>query len=168
MHYKRNKSNIDLCSKAASKFNAKDNGYASSVDPKMRVGENVLLLVCRIKGRNSTTTPQAQKILSELGLREINNAVFIRADPTVMTQMRMIKEYVSFGYPTKKIVNDLVRKRGFLKKDDAKLPITDNNLIEELLGGDENSDQGCICIEDIIDTIYKCFHEENKETFYKI
>jgi len=82
--------------------------------------------------------------------------------------MRMVKEYVSFGYPTKKIVNDLVRKRGFLKKDDAKLPITDNNLIEELLGGDEDSDQGCICIEDIIDTIYKCFHEEQKETFYKV
>ena len=57
MHYKRNKGNIDLCSKAAAKFNAKDNGYASSVDPKMRVNENVLLLVIRIKGRNSTTTP---------------------------------------------------------------------------------------------------------------
>jgi large subunit ribosomal protein L7e len=82
--------------------------------------------------------------------------------------MRLVKEYVSFGYPTKKIVNDLIRKRGFLKKDDAKLPITDNNLIEELLGGDEDSDQGCICIEDIIDTIYKCFHAEYKETFYKI
>ena len=80
----------------------------------------------------------------------------------------MVKEYVSFGYPTKKIVNDLVRKRGFLKKDDAKLPITDNNLIEELLGGDEDSDQGCICIEDIIDSIYKCLHEDHKETFYKI
>jgi len=57
VHYKRNKSNIALCSKAAAKFNAKDNGYASSVDPKMRVNENVLLLVVRIKGRNSTTTP---------------------------------------------------------------------------------------------------------------
>jgi len=57
VHYKRNKSNIELCSKAAQKFNAKDNGYASSVDPKMRVKEDVLLLVIRIKGRNSTTTP---------------------------------------------------------------------------------------------------------------
>lgn len=80
----------------------------------------------------------------------------------------MVKEYVSFGYPTKKIVIDLIRKRGFLKKDDAKLPITDNNLIEELLGGDEDSDQGCICIEDIIDTVFKCYHSEYKDTFYKI
>lgn len=80
----------------------------------------------------------------------------------------MIKEYISFGYPTKKIVNDLIRKRGFLKKDDAKLPITDNNLIEELLGGEEDSDMGCICIEDIIDSVYKCFHEGHKETFHKI
>ena len=41
---------------------------------------------------------------------------------------------MSFGYPTKKIVNDLIRKRGFLKKGEEKLAITDNNLIEELLG----------------------------------
>jgi large subunit ribosomal protein L7e len=46
----------------------------------------------------------------------------------------MIKEYVAFGYPTKKMVNDLIRKRGFLKKDGKKLAITDNVLIEELLG----------------------------------
>ena len=68
----------------------------------------------------------------------------------------MVKEYIAFGYPTKKIVNELIRKRGFLKKEDKKIPITDNVLIEELLGGDENSNAGCICIEDIIDCVWKC------------
>lgn len=69
----------------------------------------------------------------------------------------MIKEYISYGYPTKKIVNDLIRKRGFLKKGEEKLAITDNNLIEELLGQGEEDDEGCICIEDIIDCVFKCY-----------
>lgn len=46
--------------------------------------ENSLVLVVRIKGFNDAMTPQAQKILSDLGLRQINNAVFLRADATVM------------------------------------------------------------------------------------
>lgn len=82
--------------------------------------------------------------------------------------MTLVKEYVAFGYPTKKIVNDLIRKRGFLKKDEKKLPITDNVLIEELLGGEEDSDQGCICIEDIIDSVWKCYVPEYTKTFDNI
>lgn len=82
--------------------------------------------------------------------------MFLHTTPENLTKITLVKEYIAFGYPTKKIVNDLIRKRGFLKKDDKKLPITDNVLIEELLGGDDDSDQGCICIEDIIDSVWKC------------
>lgn len=39
-----------------------------------------MVLVIRIKGKNESTTPQVQKILSEMGLREINNAVFLKAN----------------------------------------------------------------------------------------
>ena len=78
--------------------------------------------------------------MSEIGLRQINNAVFLHTTPQNLTKISLVKEYIAFGYPTKKIVNDLIRKRGFLKKDKKKLPITDNVLIEELLGGDDDSD----------------------------
>lgn len=113
----------------------------------------------RIKGLNQATTPQAQKILSEIGLRQINNGVFVRADKSMMEKLVIVQDYVTYGYPTKKLVNDLVRKRGFLKKDDKKLPISDNVLIEELLGHQEMGPNGCICIEDIIDNIWKCKDE---------
>jgi large subunit ribosomal protein L7e len=73
----------------------------------------------------------------------------------------IIKDYITFGYPHKRIINDLIRKRGFLKKEGKKMPITDNVLIEELLGNDD-----CICIEDIINAIHKCY--ENAETFKAI
>jgi len=65
--------------------------------------------------------------------------VFLHTTTENLIKITLVKEYIAFGYPTKKIVNDLIRKRGFLKKEDKKLPITDNVLIEELLGGDENS-----------------------------
>jgi large subunit ribosomal protein L7e len=66
-----------------------------------------------------------------------------------------VQDYISYGYPTKKIVNDLIRKRGFLRKDNKKLAITDNVLIEELLGVEQTGPNGCICVEDVIDTIWK-------------
>jgi len=44
----------------------------------------------------------------------------------------MVEDHVTYGYPTKKIVTELVRKRGFLRRNEKKEPITNNVLIEEL------------------------------------
>ena len=49
------------------------------------------------------------------------------------------------------MVNELLRKRGFIKKDGKRFAISDNNLIEELLG-----QHGVICLEDIINSLVKC------------
>jgi len=63
-----------------------------------------------------------------------------------------IKNYVAYGNPTKKLVEDLIRKRGYLKtKENKRQPISDNVIIEELLG-----EQGLICIEDLIDAFWRC------------
>jgi len=46
----------------------------------------------------------------------------------------------------------VLRKRGFLKTADHKrVPISDNILIEELLGS-----QGILCLEDMVDSFYQC------------
>ena len=51
------------------------------------------------------------------------------------------------------MVADLVHKRGHLKtKDNKRTPLTDNNLIEEILG----ASAGVICVEDIIDVLVNC------------
>lgn len=44
------------------------------------------------------------------------------------------------------------------------MPITDNNLIEELLG----ASAGIICLEDIIDTLVNCSKEEYSQHFNKV
>jgi large subunit ribosomal protein L7e len=74
-----------------------------------------------------------------------------------------VKNYVSFGYPSKSVVNDIIRKRAFIKNDKERIPLSDNTKVEELLGK-----FGVICVEDIIEEFMKCnklnsnFEEVNK------
>lgn len=93
--------------------------------------------------------------MTQLGLKEVNNAVFLKSDTETIKKLLLLQHYIAFGYPTKKIVNDLVRKRGFLKKENKREPLQNNALIEELLG-----EHGVICVEDIIECLIKCSDEE--------
>ena len=67
VHYKRNKNKMERGEKAAKMFNSEAIDVISR--PTHQVKHNSLVLVIRIKGLNQGTTPQAQKILSDLGLR---------------------------------------------------------------------------------------------------
>ena len=94
----------------------------------------------------------------------------MRADENTIKKLMLVNDYITYGYPTKKMVNELVRKRGFLRKDNKKEPITDNVLIEELFKeyNEATKGLGCICIEDIIDNINNCYKSDNVETFEEI
>ena len=90
--------------------------------------------------------------MKELGLKEINNCAFLRAGSQTLDKLLLIQNYVGWGAPTKKIVDEIIRKRGYLKSQEQKrIPISDNVVIEELLG-----DKGLICVEDIIEAFWKC------------
>lgn len=82
--------------------------------------------------------------------------MLLKSDAETQKQLLIIQDYIAFGYPTKQIVNDLIRKRGFIKKDTQKLPISDNNLIEELLGA-----HGIICLEDLVDAAFNCSKKDS-------
>ena len=104
-----------------------------------------------------------------MGLRTINNAVFCKANPETIERLITIQRYIAYGNPTKKTVETLVRKRGFLRCEDKKTAITNNVLIEKLLGPDVvEGHMGCICVEDVIDTALNCKLEENDVMFQKI
>jgi len=88
-----------------------------------------------------------------MGLKEVNNCAFVKATDDNMKKVMLITEYVGYGQPTKEIVDEVVRKRGYLKTVDHKrVPISDNVLIEELLG----EKAGLICLEDVIDALWQC------------
>ena len=114
-----------------------------------RVPIDTLLLVVRIK-ESRNTSPQAQKILNELGLKEVNNCAFIMSTIENIKKLLIVGDYVGYGQPTKKVLDDVIRKRGFLKTTShERTPISNNVLIEELLGSN-----GIICIEDVIHELY--------------
>ena len=57
--------------------------------------------------------------------------------------------FILYSYPNLKSVRELIYKRGFVKIDKQRIPITDNSLIERQLGKFD-----IICVEDLIHEIF--------------
>jgi len=107
-----------------------------------------LVFVTRIVGVNGLH-PKPRKILQLFRLRQINNGVFIKINKATVNMLRVIEPYIAYGYPNMKTVRELIYKRGFVKVNSQRIPITDNKIIEDKLGKND-----IICIEDLIHEIY--------------
>ncbi|RCN36649.1 ribosomal protein L30p/L7e [Ancylostoma caninum] len=110
--------------------------------------EPKLAFVIRIRGINQIH-PRPRKALQILRLRQINNGVFVKLNKATLPLPRIVEPYVAWGYPNLKTVHDLIYKRGFAKVKHRRVPITDNNIIEESLGKHD-----IICMEDLVHEIY--------------
>lgn len=95
--------------------------------------------------------PKTRRILQLLRLRQIHNGVFVKLNFSTATMLRWVEPFIAYGYPSLKSVKDLVYKRGFVKVNKQRIPITDNAIIEDKLGK-----FGIICVEDIIHELYTC------------
>ena len=93
--------------------------------------------------------PKTRKILQLLRLRQINNCVFVKLTKATMNMIRKVEPYVTYGYPSLKTVKELIYKRGHGKVNKQRIPLTDNSVIEGVLGS-----KGIICMEDLIHEIY--------------
>jgi large subunit ribosomal protein L7e len=62
--------------------------------------------------------------------------------------LKKVLPFITFGYPTKKTVSDLIYKRGYGKVNKQRIPLENNAIIEKALG-----DKNIICIEDLIHEI---------------
>ncbi|KAK2970273.1 hypothetical protein RJ640_021348, partial [Escallonia rubra] len=117
--------------------------------PRRAIGtpESKLLFIIRIQGKNDMH-PKTRKILYSLRLRRIFSGVFVKANESIMQILQKVEPYVTYGYPNLKNVNDLIYKKGLAKVDKQRVPLTDNNMIEQVLG-----QYGIICIEDIVNEV---------------
>merc|ERR1711862_1058097 len=95
-------------------------------------GEDKLVFVMRIRGINQVS-PKVRKVLQLLRLRQINNGVFIKMNKATQNMLRIAEPYITYGCPNLKF-RDLVYKRGFVKIDGNRTPITSNDIIESKLG----------------------------------
>ncbi|KAA8541982.1 hypothetical protein F0562_023134 [Nyssa sinensis] len=109
--------------------------------------ESKLLFVIRIGGKNDMH-PKTRKILHSLRLGKIFNGVFVRTNERMIEFLRRVEPYITYGYPNFKNVKDLIYKKGLVRIDKQRVPLTDNNVIEQALGK-----YGTLCIEDIVNEI---------------
>jgi len=107
-----------------------------------------LAFVIRIRGINQVS-PKVKKALQLLRLRQINNGVFVKLNKSSLNMLRLVEPYIAWGYPNLKSIKELMLKRGYAKVNHQRIPITDNQIIEDNLGKLD-----IICIEDLIHEIY--------------
>merc|ERR1711998_341412 len=106
-----------------------------------------VLFVMRIRGA-CDLHPKTRTILRLLRLRQIHMGVFLRVNKPVMNMLKKVEPYITYGYPNLKTIKELIYKRGFGKVNGQRIPITDNAVIEKVLG-----ESGIVCIEDLIHEI---------------
>ncbi|KAG8388241.1 hypothetical protein BUALT_Bualt02G0105300 [Buddleja alternifolia] len=109
--------------------------------------DSKLLFVIRIGGKNDMH-PKSRKILYSLRLRKILTGVFVEANEGVMERLKKVEPYVTYGSPNVKNVKDLIYKKGIVKVGKDRVPLTDNNVVEQELGQHD-----IICLEDIVNEI---------------
>jgi len=121
-------------------------------------GEAKVAFVIRIKGINKLA-PKPKKILQLFRLRQLHNGVFIKLNKATWNMIRMIEPHVTFGYPSRHMIKNLIYKRGAGKVNRCRIPLTDNSIIAGELGK-----HGINCIEDLVHEITTCgpkFKEAN-------
>lgn len=112
--------------------------------------EAKVAFVIRIRGIIGVS-PKVKKILQLFRLRQIQNGVFVKLNKATINMLRLVEPYVAYGYPNLKSVRECIYKRGFGKINKQRIPLTDNALVEKVMGR-----YGIICMEDLIHEIYTC------------
>merc|ERR1711929_24758 len=110
--------------------------------------EAKLAFVIRIRGVNQVS-PKVKKALQLLRLRQINNGVFVKLNKSTLNMLRLVEPFIAWGYPNLKTIRELIYKRGFAKVNHQRIPISNNEVIEQVLGS-----CGIICVEDLIHEIF--------------
>ena len=110
--------------------------------------EPKLAVVIRIRGIIGVS-PKVRKILQLLRLRQVHNAVFVKLNRATINMLRLVEPFIAYGFPNLRTVKDLVYKRGFGKVNKQRIPISDNSVVDKVLGAVD-----IICVEDLIHEIY--------------
>jgi large subunit ribosomal protein L7e len=63
--------------------------------------------------------------------------------------LKRIEPFVTYGYPNRATISKIIYKRGYVRVNRSRIPITDNTIVEQNLGK-----FGITSIEDLIQEIY--------------
>jgi len=113
---------------------------ANSVNAKM-----VFLILIR----NEYLPKPVSNLLKYFRLKNLYEGVFVDYNESTRKKLHLIETYVVYGVVAKSTVTDLLTRRGFLKLNTERVPLTDNIMIEKALG----DSCGIICVEDVVQEI---------------
>ena len=116
-------------------------GFFVPAEPKVA-------LVIRVRGTIGVS-PKAKKVMQLFRLRQLHNATFVKLNEATIRMLRLIEPYVTYGYPTRATVQKLIWKRGFGKINKQRIPIGDNEVVQDGL-----SKVGIECVADLVNEIY--------------
>merc|ERR1712166_519396 len=113
------------------------------VEPEAKVA-----FVIRTRGINKLA-PKPKKIMQLLRLRQLHNGVFVKLHRATINMIRMVEPFITYGYPSRSMVQKIIYKRGYGKLNHSRYPLTDNSIVEAGLGK-----FGIHCVEDLIHEIW--------------
>jgi len=111
--------------------------------------EAPFVFVIRIRD-DTAVSKVVRTSLSTLRLRNVNEGVFIRFTDGNKKMLEQIQPYISYGQVSKKIVKELINRRGFGNVEGERVPLTSNTVIEEAIG----EETGVICVEDMVEELF--------------
>ena len=109
--------------------------------------EGDLLLVIRVRSIAGVDA-KIRRAAQMIKLPEMNSAIFVRCDKLTKQRLEVLKPYIVYGTPSVKSVRDLVFKRGHARVEKKRVPLSNNDIVEDALGK-----KGLVCIEDLVHVI---------------
>ena len=105
------------------------------------------IFAIRIK-QEETASKQESNLLNKLRLTKKHNARFYAPTVENLSKLKLCENFLVYGHPSKSVIDELIRNRGFMDDEGKKVAITDNSMVEDKL---EKFD--IICIEDIVQAL---------------
>merc|ERR550539_1648037 len=96
-------------------------------------------------------SPKVRKVLRLLRLRQLHNAVFIKVNKATIGMLKLVEPYIAYGYPSVTTIKKMICKRGYLKVNRQRIPLTSNEQVNDLLGDRDIKSVACM-----INEIYSC------------
>ena len=107
--------------------------------------EHYPIILIRICGTWARIPEEIKNILSKLNLKNLFNAIILFYNEDNYKLIKLIENYITWGFIKKNRIEELLRKRGSVLAGNNEKNYLDNNDIENSLGK-----YGIICIEDIV------------------
>lgn len=95
---------------------------------------------------NVSMSGRVRTALWSLRLKNLYEGVFVEYNESNQKLLHLVEPWVLYGIPTAGLISDLITRRGHGKIGKQRIPLSDNTIIESVLG----EETGIICVEDLV------------------